>query len=112
MACLLSTKLTLNPRQHIEPSGVHTCNRSIRDVDIGGSGVQGHSQLHSEFKVSLGYMKPCIHSGADSVGCLVGRLREGKQDDVGMELKTHGEWLESHRHLSQVLPCLDFPPAL
>ena len=78
MACLLSTKLALNPRHHIEPSEVHTCNPSIREVDTGGSEVQGHSQLHSEFKVSLGYMKPCIHSGADSVGCLVGRLREDK----------------------------------
>lgn len=77
MACLLSAELALNPRHHIEPSGVHTCNPSIKEVDAGGSGV--HSQLHSEFKVSLGYMKPCIHRGADSVGCLVGGLREGKQ---------------------------------
>lgn len=118
MACLLSTELALNPRHHIEPSRVHTCNPSIKEVDAGRSRV--HSQLHSEFKVSLGYMKPYIHRGQILLDAWLGD-REGKQDDMEMELKTgeaRKEWLGSHRHLSQVLcvgrvlTCLDFPPVL
>lgn len=36
---------------------VHTCHPSAQEVEVGGSGVQGHSQLHSEFKAILGHMK-------------------------------------------------------
>jgi hypothetical protein len=32
----------------------------IRGVERRGSRVQGYPQIHSDFKVSLGYMKPCL----------------------------------------------------
>lgn len=38
----------------------HTCIPSPREPKVGGSEVQGHSLLHSEFKDSLGYMKHCL----------------------------------------------------
>jgi hypothetical protein len=36
--------------------GVPGCNLRACKVEAEGSGVQGHLQLHSEFKGSLGYM--------------------------------------------------------
>lgn len=36
---------------------VHTCYPSTQEVEVGGSGVQGQPQLHSEFKAILGHMK-------------------------------------------------------
>lgn len=38
--------------------GVHACDPSIQEVEAGGSGVQDHPQLHSEFKASLAYVRP------------------------------------------------------
>lgn len=29
-------------------------------VETEGLGIQGHPQLHSKFKVSLDYMRPCL----------------------------------------------------
>lgn len=33
----------------------HTWNISILEVEVGGSRVQGHHLMHSEFTASLGY---------------------------------------------------------
>ena len=48
--------------QALESTGtkgmVHTCHSSSQEVTAGGSRVQGHSQLHREFKASLGYLRP------------------------------------------------------
>lgn len=34
----------------------HSCNPSTRELEVGGSGVQDHPQLHSEFiQGSLGF---------------------------------------------------------
>lgn len=38
----------------------HTYNPSIWEVYAGGSEIQGHLWLHSEFEASPGYMKSCI----------------------------------------------------
>lgn len=35
-------------------------NPSTREVEIGGTKAQGHPQLHSKFKASLGYKRYCI----------------------------------------------------
>lgn len=35
----------------------HEYNASIWEVEAGKSGVQGHSQLSSELKANLGYMR-------------------------------------------------------
>lgn len=39
---------------------MQACNHSAWMIDTGGSGVQGHSQQHSKFKASLGYIRPCL----------------------------------------------------
>lgn len=36
---------------------MHTCILSAQVVEAGGSEVQSHPQLHSEFEVSLPYMR-------------------------------------------------------
>lgn len=36
---------------------VHACNLSTREVETGGSGVQGQLQLRRKFKASLGYVR-------------------------------------------------------
>lgn len=38
----------------------YTCNLSIWKVEIGGSEIQGHAQLYSEFKNSLDYVSTCL----------------------------------------------------
>jgi hypothetical protein len=38
---------------------VHTCNPSHWGVEVGGSGVEGHSP-NVRFEESLGYMRPCL----------------------------------------------------
>lgn len=39
----------------------HTvCNVRIWQEELGGSEVQSHSQLHSKFMASLGYVRPCL----------------------------------------------------
>lgn len=35
---------------------------STWEVDAGGERVQGHPWLQSEFKASLGYVRPCLNS--------------------------------------------------
>lgn len=40
----------------------HSHYSSIQEVEAGGLPFQGHSQLHSEFKASLGYLRPCLHN--------------------------------------------------
>lgn len=42
--------------------GVLACNPMTLEVESGGSGVQGHPQLHEEIEASLGYMSPCLKS--------------------------------------------------
>lgn len=45
------TKLWVkHPALHKLGMAVHNCNPSTWEIDTRGSGVQGHSQLHSEFK--------------------------------------------------------------
>lgn len=39
---------------------VYTCNLNTREVETGGSELQGHPWLHREFKTSLGYRGPCL----------------------------------------------------
>jgi hypothetical protein len=39
---------------------VHTCNPGTQESR--GSGIQGHPQLHRQFEVSLGYMRPCLNN--------------------------------------------------
>lgn len=39
---------------------VHSCNPIIREVEAGGSEVQGHPQLHSKSEASLGYKRLCL----------------------------------------------------
>ena len=52
-------------------SGPHR-NPTTWQVEAGGSEVQGHPQLHSKFKASLGYMKP---SFSLSFGVSLGYMR-------------------------------------
>lgn len=40
---------------------------SALDVEVEGSEVQGHSQLHNEFEVSLGYLR--VHLDKRKMGC-------------------------------------------
>lgn len=39
----------------------HACNTNTQEVKAGGLGVQGHLWLHSMFKASLAYTKPCLN---------------------------------------------------
>lgn len=39
---------------------VDTCNYSIEDMNIGGSGVQGQPELSSELKANLNEVEPCL----------------------------------------------------
>ena len=49
-------------------------------VDLGGSGVPGDSQLHTEFEASLGYMVSCAHRQACvHVRCTHTELKTNKQ---------------------------------
>lgn len=36
---------------------LHTCKPSTQEVDAEGSGVQGYSRVHREFRASLGYIR-------------------------------------------------------
>lgn len=36
------------------------CNPGTQEVDAGGPELEGHLGLYTEFKVSLGYMRPCL----------------------------------------------------
>lgn len=40
--------------------GTHAYNPSTWDVEAGSSQVQNHALLHSEFKVIVGYLRPCL----------------------------------------------------
>lgn len=39
---------------------VHGCNPSTKELETGGLGVVHKPQLHSKFKASVGYMRPCL----------------------------------------------------
>lgn len=39
---------------------VHTCNSSAGEVEVGTSGVKGHSWRQSKFEARLGYIKLCL----------------------------------------------------
>jgi hypothetical protein len=41
------------------------CFSSTHEVTAGQSEVQGHPQLHSEFKASLGYMSTCFKKAGE-----------------------------------------------
>lgn len=43
---------------HKAGMAAHICNLSSWEVEAGGSEVQGHFQLHREFKSNLVYVKP------------------------------------------------------
>jgi hypothetical protein len=38
----------------------HICNYRTWEVEIGGPGIQGHSQLHGKSEATLGYTRPCL----------------------------------------------------
>lgn len=42
------------------PNTTHTSRPSPGEVEAGGLEIQGHPQLHREFKMSLSYMRPCL----------------------------------------------------
>jgi hypothetical protein len=46
---------------------VHTCNSTTRKATEGGPGVQGHSELHSEFQVILDHtVRHCLKKPQDT----------------------------------------------
>lgn len=44
----------------------HAWTPRIQKVETGRSGVQGHPELDSEWKDTLGYMRPCNNNNNDS----------------------------------------------
>lgn len=56
-------------------------------VDLGGSGVPGDSQLHTEFEASLGYMVSCAH----------------RQACVHVRVHTQSQKQTNKQHLPQML---------
>lgn len=44
----------------------HICNLRTQGVEVGGSEIQGHSKIHSEFKGMLGYMRSCLQRKVSS----------------------------------------------
>ena len=50
-----------NPERYKLGVGEHACDSSTEESEEGGSGVQGHSWLCSESKVSLEYMGTCLN---------------------------------------------------
>lgn len=56
----------------------HVCKLNLLDVETGGSRIiQGHSQLHREFKASLGYINPCQRERETE--------SEGQEDFLGIK---------------------------
>lgn len=51
----------------------HACHPSNWEVEAGGSGVEGHPQLHNEFETSQGNVRPCLKTDR----------QQKKQDPVG-----------------------------
>lgn len=50
-----------NEEVPIEPGvEAHACNTSMSEVEAVELGVQSHHWLHSKFKMSTGYMRPCL----------------------------------------------------
>ena len=39
---------------------VLTCHFSDREMEVGGSGIEGHPELHGLFEASLDYMRPYL----------------------------------------------------
>lgn len=57
-ACIKSSGQSLAPWK---PGRVEqSCNPGAGEVDVRGSGVQGHSQLYTENEDSQGYLRPCL----------------------------------------------------
>ena len=53
-------------RHCIKPGTMaHVCHPMPREVKTGGSGIQLHSWLHREFKVNLGYKRPCLKNSKE-----------------------------------------------
>lgn len=59
----------------------YSYNPSTGEVKTGRLKVQAHPWLHSEFKISLPFMRPCLKGG--KVYILYTLLRSG--EDVGTE---------------------------
>lgn len=53
---------------------VHACNLSTREVQAGGSEVQGQPWLGSKFLVSLSYVRPCL------------KEKEKEMETLGLEM--------------------------
>lgn len=73
-------------------SALHT------QVEPGGSGVQVHSQLHGEFEVSLGYVRP--RERREKRGGREGGIRKGRGRRTGTERRdreTQSYWIARHR---------------
>ena len=41
---------------------VHACSPSLSEAEAGRPGIQSHLWLHTVFKASLGYMRPCLRN--------------------------------------------------
>lgn len=54
----------LSKNQALLESGMvlHTFNLRIQELEVGGCKVQGHPQIHIQFKVSLGYIILCFRT--------------------------------------------------
>lgn len=58
--CLSNMWRTLHSHTHTSGYVTHACNSVTQSDGAGGSGVQCQAQLHSEYKTSLGYMRPYL----------------------------------------------------
>ena len=59
--------------------GVHMCTPSTWKGKTGGSEVQGHPGLHSEFEASLSYLRPALKTNSLSKGMNEGR-KKGRRE--------------------------------
>lgn len=58
LACLARHRPWFGASPHKRGVAVHTYNSSTREVKAGRTEVQGHPQLHFEFKANLRYKDP------------------------------------------------------
>lgn len=69
---------------------VHTCNSSAGEVDMGTSGVKGHSWRQSKFEARLGYIKLCLE--------MKGRRKKRKEGGGGKGREKKGVKEEGEDH--------------
>lgn len=72
---------------------VHICNQNTWEVEAGGSEVQGHPWLHSEFEASLGYVRLCFKQTDFSVWRVLVGTREADEGYWGACSGLHSETL-------------------